>query len=755
MFNITVQASEKAKSKCEHYKLELKDIAEITRIPEQGVKNGKGFVRGRLTKPERTDENLEYSKLLIIDADGGVGGKDTPRAYDCHKALKELGYSHVLYTTHSHTTAYHKYRVVIEMTEEIQAHELAANMDRLMDELQAQGIHLRYVKEMKVWSQLWFLPRRDDPDDLVYTQCVYLDGQMFPTIHVEKDEKREETKTESESSGDSLTLQELYANIINGIDIHPSMNNIIYQMAKDGVSKPMIKAQLEAIMNLSKEAGTERWVERFNDIERSIDGAFDRIGEEEIDFEIKIRREDRTYKKPPIPHGRLGDLIRQLLAGMQFPELEFAFPAALGLVAGICGAKFNLMSKRLTGLNMQMLIVADTGSGKGQIDEILNLVLSHGVGGKLLNELNQCGSRSFIGSNKYTAPKSLHKDLLLGRSKVACLSEAGIALGSKSGMLMDLIGYLLDNYTRSSYDKMVNTQSYTHTDDSMKPFRSPALTLIMESVSESLRKSLTDMDAINSGFMPRTTVFRIERSSGFNPDIDDRNLEQQYNFSDEVLEQLGKLIRAASTAQVGEDYKLIQIDMTKDQYLEYKRFVLSFNNSDNKTQLEIDMHSRMAHKMLKYAGILYCFNLWDGEEKCLLTDECWSWAKAMVKWEVENLWYNLAFLPQGNEYEDVYQYIIEKFKTCLDCGKINQELVKMKIIPLPILMDRVLQQRGGKVRGHINKFAAEKRMAPKPYLMTILKNMETAGMIRILDSHRLLRKGSKGIQLLEGINDDF
>ena len=246
MFHISMQASEKANSKLELYPLTLEQLGSATSVVEKGGKLGKGFIRGKLNGPERCNEYLEYSRLLVIDGDGGINDKPTPNAEHCHQALKDLGYNHVLYTTHSHTSDYHKYRVVIEMSEDIKEHELHANMSRLMEELYAQGVYLKYVSEMDTWSQIWFFPRRDNPDDGEFIHLEYHDGGLFETIHVEKEqaEKTRKERVRTDTSSEAQTLDELFTNIYNGIEVHPSLRNLSYQLAKDGVSRPLIISQL-------------------------------------------------------------------------------------------------------------------------------------------------------------------------------------------------------------------------------------------------------------------------------------------------------------------------------------------------------------------------------------------------------------------------------------------------------------------------------------------------------------------------------
>ena len=281
-FKITMQASEKANSKLELYPMTLVGMGIFTKDVKVGEKKGSGFIRGQLHGPERRNEYLKTSRILIIDADGGVGDNPTPEAGKCHEALIQLGYNHVIYTTASHTPEYHKYRAIVELDDDIQEWELHANMSQLINELKAQGIQLKYVSEMDVWSQIWFLPRIKEGAEFLHYE--WHEGGLFNAIHVEKSSAeaevvRSRSERKTEDGGDKLTLDEMFENIRTGKEFHSSLRNISYQMIKDGVSVAIVTATLKSAMESSVEAGSERWLERMKDLPRLIKGAEERVEE--------------------------------------------------------------------------------------------------------------------------------------------------------------------------------------------------------------------------------------------------------------------------------------------------------------------------------------------------------------------------------------------------------------------------------------------------------------------------------------------
>lgn len=746
MFRITVQASEKARSKTELYTMQsLEQFSQVFKQCEKGPKLGSGFIRGALNKPERCDENLECSKLLIIDADGGINGNSTPNADSCHSALCSLGYSHIIYTTHSHTPDYHKYRAIVELSEEIKPHELHSNMSQLIDELKAQGCALKYVHEMDTWSQIWFLPRSDNPEN--YIQLEYFLGECFETIHVEESERqikeREEAASEA-TSGETETLDEMFENIRKGKEFHQSLRNLSYQLAKDGVSKAIAISMLRSAMENSTAAGTERWETRMKDLERMVEGGIQRASDEEAQaFDIpETETKEAKYTPPPLPPGRLGRAIEQCLISMPRPQTEFAFPMVIGSVAAICGAKFNAYTNEYSGLNLNMTVVADTGYGKGQISKFYNALFIGGLDGKIVNLSGGEGAMSFIGTNNYTAPKPLHIDLMKGRSKVVCMQEAGIMLGAKSGNADELSAYVMENYVNSAHNNFSSSRSYANDENSLKSFRAPAMSLVLESTEESLATSLRDMNALESGYIPRQTMFKVNSKPKMNRN---RGVKVSYDFDVDILEQYKKLIAECSKIQAVDNFDPLIISWTDKQFEDYCDLVDAYTSEWNTDKVAKTIASRMAHKIVKFASLCHIFNCWKSGDTDL-DDDSWEWAKQMGKWEMENINHNLSYMVQVNEYNFAMDYVKERLIAALNHKGTSQKQRLAKVVKKSVMMDRMSSK--------IDVMAKEQRMPTAVFIDRTLRSMERMGVIKILDGHPTCKgKNTPCIQMLEGLVD--
>lgn len=750
MFSFTFAQSEKA-TEVEEYNVfanvELESLYQgYFSKCKKGKKLGSGIIRGALKDAPRNDENLEYSKLLIIDADAGIDGKPTPKASSCHEALLALGYSHIIYSTHSHAEEYHKYRAIVELNEEIQQHELHANVSMLISELKANGCALKYAHEMDTWSQIWFLPRSENPD--LYIHYGWFDGAEFNAIHVDetqeqKRERKERASTEKESSGKTETLDEMFANIRTGSEFHNSLRNLSYQLAKDGVSRAIILAMLRGAMESSKEAGSERWVTRMKELERLVDGGIQRADEEAQDFEIpETPVTESGYEPPPMPPGRMGKLINQIMRNMSRPQIEFAFPMALGSIAAICGAKFNAYTNEFSGLNLNMTVVADTGFGKGQISKYFNSLFIGGLDGQIVNLSGGDGATSFIGANNYTAPKPLHRDLMLGRSRVVCMQEAGIMLGAKSGNADELSAYVMENYVNSAHNQFSSSRAYSADENSLKVFRAPAMTLILESTEESLATSLRDMNALESGYIPRQTMFKVNGKPKMNRTRGDR---VSYNFDEDIVNQYRKLIDECARIQAAPNFEVNIVEWSDEQFNKYCDLTDHYSSYYNDDKVAKIIASRMAHKVVKFAALCTVFNSWS-QGNIPLDDSSWEWAVKMGQWEMDNINHNLSYMRENNEYNFAIEHMKEKLHAALQHNATSAKQRQLKVIKRSVLRDRLSSK--------FDQLAKEARMPTDAYMEKTLKTMERLQMVRLLDGHPTCkRRNTPCVQILEGMYD--
>lgn len=344
--------------------MEFKDFANKLSVCKKGKKHHSYFVRGILDPIERKDANLESSNLIVIDGDEGIKGRNAPKPLDVHKAMVELNLNHCLYTSHSHSAEKNKFRIVIPCNKMIKV-DLKVNIQALLDKLTDKGIRVKNVTEMSVWSQPWFLPTRDDPEDGLFEFYESHEGVDWRVIVGEAAEVVKE-KVEVQSN----SLEDWYENIRTGAEYHESMLGISYQLIKDGMSEAHVIAMLNTLLNASEDAGTERWQTRVNEVDRTVKGAVYKIDlakKEEVIVSAPPRSEAGTM--PVFPYGVLNTwpepwpaIFYAYHSVAREPVEELLIPTILASCAHSLKNNYVTMEDKL--LSFVFLSLADSGVGK-------------------------------------------------------------------------------------------------------------------------------------------------------------------------------------------------------------------------------------------------------------------------------------------------------------------------------------------------------------------------------------------------------
>jgi len=126
--------------------------------------SGKVYYDGRF----RHDSSIKKADFLIIDADNS---ECSP--VFAHEQLKKMIVTHFIYTTHSHAKDANNFRCVIPCN--VGSKDgMSTTAKAIIEDMEG----IKYVKEMGTWSQAWFLPTRDDPDDGLFEHYEYYKKAM-------------------------------------------------------------------------------------------------------------------------------------------------------------------------------------------------------------------------------------------------------------------------------------------------------------------------------------------------------------------------------------------------------------------------------------------------------------------------------------------------------------------------------------------------------------------------------------------------
>lgn len=450
--------------------------------------------------------------------------------------------------------------------------------------------------------------------------------------------KTDSSGNKSEVNVESRSINEQVNDILTGKDYHGSLTSLCHQMKSDGMANPLIVASLQGMMkSCSEELKAEtRWQMRYDDIERDVKNYKPSAIMNEIDLP-DIQADEPWQGEMPWPPGLFGNLCSDAYNMARYQYREVAVVSALGLIAGICGRKFNVDD---AGLNLYATLIMDTGMGKDSITTFIT---------KALTQANDIGTgMNFLGPVRFTGPRAVFKSLEKKRSQVCVFTEAGLLLNSKAGDRDGLKRMLLGLFNKSGRYSYSGQEQYSSDDDDIKPLRSPALTIINESTPSMLLDVFQKSNSIDSGEVPRQLIFRI---------IGDKPTANVYGhrngISPDCLDKIKHLISKCHNAQTEEDPKAWILepddDVRKDMIKTEQYYVEMQNKNRRNNSTKYAMATRAFYKAVRLAGILSAFN---HHEEAMHMKE-WLWSKKIIEFEMKGLETFFRGGGMGDELSDI------------------------------------------------------------------------------------------------------
>lgn len=351
-------------------------------------------------------------------------------------------------------------------------------------------------------------------------------------------------------------------------------------------------------------------------------------------FEITLpdsAKEHGNIYMPDAP-GRLGRLVYEAFHYMRYPDERIAMVTALFTVASVVGRKFNVdfadkegLSDP-TGLNLYLTLIGSTGVGKDQMKSFAEKMLYSTMGD------NPDKINTFLSGGDFTSTRAIYNQIKFARSQGVILGEAGVNMQSSSGDKNSVKQFLLSCYGRSHHNAFTDPKTYSDADNSVKPLRAVALTKLSESTESELFKGYMSTNAMESGLVPRESVFRVT-----NPCVK-LNRNKKRRIETEHLQRFSELVELASEVQQCDDPKSIIISCEHDQDLceeiydfgDRMRAAMFDNSLD---RIEQVMASRMLVKALRFAGIAAVYNA-NKPSDYIIKKEHWYFGKAMVEYEM-------------------------------------------------------------------------------------------------------------------------
>lgn len=644
----------------------LTELSSMFSTPTKGSKHIGYFVRGELDPAERKDVNLASADVLVLDGD--CTSKDATSCcppIDVNIALTEMGINHFIYTTHSHSMSKNKFRVVIPCKID-NKENLKATVNKILKELNAKDVDIKNVKEMSTWSQPWFIPSRDDVNDGVFEHYEYIEGKDYEQVKPKSNAEESGSYKDADndindsnvcvndsgndcdnySDGSSPeSISDIIATITNGgTGLHQAINKYAYMQIKDGVAREVVIQTLKGLMS-SCPVHDERWQNRFDDISRSVDSAVAKLVDDgRVDLSDIEDEGTSDIQEIPWPPGMLGELSQSAYDMQLYQYKEVAVVSAIGLIAGIAGRKFNISG---TGLNVYLTLIMDTGMGKDSIVKFISKALFD-----IVDEGDNIISSSFLGKSKFTGSKAIVNRMKNALSQISVFTEAGLLMQTKSGDQSGLLRALLDLYTKSGAHDVFIGAEYSDEDKSIPNLRAPALSIINESTADSLQQAFRDNNSIDSGHLPRQSIYRIVGKKPY------RNWEsQKSSINDKCMDKLRNLAAKCAKVQATPNPQAWNFEFGEGIYERADRlekyFTDQYNEYKDVNNTKANMASRMSLKALKFSAIASVFNHHD----LIIQPAEWEWAESMVHYEYSGV--DKFFMSSGSgEMYDIARHVV-------------------------------------------------------------------------------------------------
>jgi hypothetical protein len=637
----------------------LEEMSEHFREPIKGGKYNGYFVRGECEPMHRKDANIESSDIIVLDGDMGLDKGNAPRPRDVHDALCKLGYNHFIYTSHSHTNEKNKFRVVLRSEVPMVKAQLRATVGSILSGLKSHGVGIYPVNEMWRWSQPWFIPSRDDPEDGLFEYYGWFNGKSCDVKEAHEEFITDSVKGEDGKLIDfSRDWMSHMQGIIDSDMFHPGILSLGWAFAKDGVDESMAVAFIKTLFSSCGQKD-ERWQSRYDDIPRVVRQGYEKLNTRIDVDDIEVYDEQDEFQSPPRaeipwPPGLLGRLTQNAYDMALFQYKEVALVSAVGAVAGIVGRKFNVACPYPSGLNVYLTLIMGTGMGKDSIGKFIKSIYYN-----IISDVNNTSS-SFLGKSRYTSYKAVINDLQDARSKVSVFTEAGLLLSSKSGDMSGFTRALLSLYSCSDHMSYSNAEGFSDTDNDVPILRAPSLSIVSEATPETLLQTFRANNAAERGDIARQSIYRISRQKPY------ANRLVKFGIDDECIEKLKYLAHKCSQVQAEDDPRAhmmgAETPELQDDIYQWMDYAVDmqrkYHHSD---QIKSIMWSRAAVKCLKFAGIASVFN----HNTAVICKDEWEWAKSLVQYEMDGV---EAFFKGGG-----FGNILEE----LSFGVVAPTIVKM------------------------------------------------------------------------------
>lgn len=439
-----------------------------------------------------------------------------------------------------------------------------------------------------------------------------------------------------------------------------------------------------------------------------------------------------TIMETPLyyPKGLVGDVADYIFRSSPRPVREIALTAAIGLLAGMCGSAYNVSS---TGLNMYILTLAGTGTGKEAV--------SSGIS-KLISTVSAASPSitKFLGASQIASPQSLLNHLAKNcRSQVSIMGECGLWLRELSdpaapAHTAGLRRTLLDLYGKSGRTSVVQSSIYADSAKNTDAIRQPAFTLLGESTQARFYEIIDEM-LINEGFIPRWMIIEYD---GKRPEFNEHHAS--VHAPTDMLRALAAL--SEHIHRLMETYSVIDVPYDSDESEDYARQFNRFCDTQinaSPDEAVKNLWTRAYLKMLKLAALVAVGRNF-GQPSINMEDM--AFAKTVVLKDTVRMCtrYSSGLLAASvsSENKEQHEWVLKVLREYVSAGQspqksdqgygISENMRQQFIVPYSYLLRRVSSKR----------IFSKSRIGASRALQNTLNDMEMSGILTKMQPQQAL-----------------
>lgn len=434
-----------------------------------------------------------------------------------------------------------------------------------------------------------------------------------------------------------------------------------------------------------------------------------------------------------LPPGLVGEIAQYFYQSSIRPVPDIALVGAIGLIAGVVGRSYNISGM---GLNQYLILIAKTGAGKESISTCIDSMVA--AVRPSIPMVDQ-----FIGPSAFASGQALIKILDKKPCFVSVLGEFGLTLqqlcdsNAISAQIM-LRKVLLDLWSKSGWNKMLQSSVYSDAEKNTQIIQSPNVTILGESTPETFFEGL-DASHIADGLIPR---FSVVQYLGHRPP---RNKNAGHPPDEGLTRRFADMVAVALTTSNNRSCMGVATDPVAQKILDEFDLTCDAEMNSGGSDVELQVWNRAHLKALKLSALLAVGV--NPHQPCV-TEDLANWAIKFVCKDVHTMIdrFKSGDVGKGDsKLNSDLQHVIEVFYRSpfdkVEKYGVNLGMFKDKVIPYCYLVRKTAS---------LAAFRADKRGSTSA-LKSAIEEMLDANMLAEVPSVRIMsRFGMKGRAFVVG-----